>query len=75
MPRTDYVSHQLLSDLFIVLRRGLTKESCGWQLVQAELDRFIELLFHDSEAYRLALKLSTGRYDVIAERDATDILR
>jgi chromosome segregation and condensation protein ScpB len=43
--------------------------------VQAELDRFIELLFRDSEAYRLALKLYAGRYEVIAAREAADILR
>jgi hypothetical protein len=43
--------------------------------VQAELDRFIELLFRDSEAYRLASKLYAGRYEVIATRDAADILR
>jgi hypothetical protein len=41
--------------------------------VQAELDRFIELLFRDSEAYRLAFKLC--RYEVIGGRDAEDILR
>jgi len=33
------------------------------------------LLFRDSEAYRLALKLYAGRYEVIACRDAADILR
>jgi hypothetical protein len=43
--------------------------------LQAELDRFIELLFRDSEAYRLALKLYAGRYEVIAGREAADILR
>lgn len=43
--------------------------------VQVELERFIELLFRDSKAYRLALKLYAGRYEVIAERDAADILR
>ena len=64
-----------LADLFIVLRRGFTKEGCGPQVVQAELDRFIELLFRESEAYRLALKLYAGRYEVIACRDAADILR
>jgi hypothetical protein len=64
-----------LADLFIVLRRGFTKEGCGPQVVQAELDRFIELLFRDSEAYRLALKLYTGQYEVIGGRDAADILR
>jgi hypothetical protein len=51
------------------------EEGCQWQVVQAELDRFIELLFQDSEAYRLALKLYAGRYEVIAARDAADILR
>lgn len=40
-----------------------------------ELDRFIELLFQYSEAYRLALKLYAGRYEVIGARDAADILR
>ena len=64
-----------LADLFIVLRRGFTKEGCGPLVVQAELDRFIELLFRDSEAYRLALKLYRGRYEVIGARDAADILR
>jgi hypothetical protein len=64
-----------LADLFIVLRRGMTKEGAGPQVVQAELDRFIELLFQDSEAYRLALKLYAGRYEVIAGREAADILR
>jgi hypothetical protein len=33
------------------------------------------LLFQDSEAYKLALKLYAGRYEVIAARDAADILR
>ena len=31
--------------------------------------------FKNSEAYRLALKLYAGRYEVIACRDAADILR
>jgi hypothetical protein len=39
------------------------------------LTDFIELLFRESEAYRLALKLYAGRYEVIACRDAADILR
>ena len=43
--------------------------------MQSGLDRFVELLFRDSEAYRLALKLYAGRYEVIACRDAADILR
>jgi hypothetical protein len=64
-----------LADVFIVLSRGMTKEGCGPEVVKAELDRFIELLFRDSEAYRLALKLYAGRYEVIACRDAADILR
>jgi hypothetical protein len=68
-------SREWLADLFIVLRRGMTKEGAGSQVVQAELDRFIELLFRDSEAYRLALKLYAGRYEVIGARDAADILR
>jgi predicted DNA-binding protein len=33
------------------------------------------LLFQDSEAYRLALKLYAGRYEVLGARDAADILR
>jgi hypothetical protein len=53
----------------------MTKEGAGPQVVQSELDRFIELLFRDSEAYRLALRLYAGRYEVIAARDAADILR
>jgi len=53
----------------------MTKEGAGPQVVKAELNRFIELLFRDSEAYRLALKLYKGRYEVIAGRDAADILR
>lgn len=61
--------------MFIVLRRAMTKEGAGPQVVTAELDRFIELLFQDSEAYRLALKLYAGRYEVIAGREAADILR
>jgi hypothetical protein len=68
-------AREWLADLFIVLRRGFTKEGCGPLVVQAELDRFIELLFRDSEAYRLALKLYTGQYEVIGGRDAADILR
>jgi hypothetical protein len=68
-------AREWLADLFIVLRRGMTKEGAGPQVVQAELDRFIELLFRDSEAYRLALRLYAGRYEVIAARDAADILR
>jgi hypothetical protein len=35
----------------------------------------MKLLFRDSEAYRLALKLYTGRYEVIAGREAADIMR
>jgi len=53
----------------------MTKEGAGPQVVKAELDRFIELLFRDSEAYRLALKLYRSRYEVIAGRDAADIMR
>jgi hypothetical protein len=56
-------------------RYRITKEGAGPQVVQAELDRFIELPFRDSEAYRLALKLYTGRYKVIGGRNARDILR
>jgi hypothetical protein len=33
------------------------------------------LLFRDSEAYRLALQLYAGRYEVIACKDAAEILR
>ena len=68
-------AREWLADLFIVLRRGMTKEGCGPLVVQAELDRFIELLFRESEAYRLALKLYVGRYETIACKDAADILR
>ena len=68
-------SREALADLFIVLRRGMRKEGCGWQVVEAELDRFIELLFRESEAYRLALRLYAGRYEVIGGRNAAEILR
>ena len=68
-------ARESLADLFIVLSRGMTKEGYGPEVVKAELDRFIELLFRDSEAYRLALKLYADRYEVIACRDAADILR
>src|SRR5438105_9632212 len=64
-----------LADLLIVLRRGMTKEGCGPLVVQAELDRFIELIFQKSEAYRLGLKLYAGRYEVIAGKEAAGILR
>ena len=47
----------------------------GPQVVQAELDRLIELLFRESEAYRLALQLYAGRYEVIARKYAAEILR
>jgi hypothetical protein len=47
----------------------------GQNMRVALFDRFIELLFRDSEAYRLALKLYAGRHEVIAGRDAADILR
>ena len=53
----------------------MTKEGAVPQVVQAELDSFIELLFRDSEAYRLALKLYKGRYEVIGGRGAADIMR
>jgi len=53
----------------------MTKDGAGPEVVKAELDRFIELLFRDSEAYRLTLKLYKGRYEVIAGRDAADIMR
>lgn len=68
-------AREWIADLFIVLRRGMTKEGAGPQVVQAELDRFIELLFQYSEAYRLALKLYAGRYEVIGARDGAEILR
>ncbi len=68
-------AREWLADLFIVLRRGMTKEGAGPQVVHAELDRFIELLFQGSEAYRLALKLYAGRYEVIGARSAAEILR
>jgi hypothetical protein len=58
-----------------MLRRRITKNGTAAQVVQAELDRFIELLFRESEAYRLALKLYAGRYEVIAGRAAAEILR
>jgi hypothetical protein len=57
-----------------MLRQREPKVGCEWQVVQAELDRFIELLFRASEAYRLALKLYAGMYEVVAARDAVDIL-
>ena len=68
-------AREALADLLIVLRRGMTKEGAGPQVVQAELDRFIELMFRESEAYRLALKLYAGRYEVIAGKPAEEILR
>jgi hypothetical protein len=68
-------SRENIADLLILLRRGFDKEGCGLEVVKAELDRFIELLFRGSEAYRLALKLYAGRYEVIALRDAAEILR
>ena len=68
-------AREWLADLFIVLRRGFTKEDYGPLVVQAEPDRFIELLFRESEAYRLALQLYAGRYEVIACKDAAEILR
>jgi hypothetical protein len=58
-----------------MVRQRELKERRGWQVVQAEPDRFIGLLFRDSEAYRLALKLYAGRYEVIANKDNADILR
>lgn len=78
MIRIDEVpeeAREWLADLFIVLRRGFTKEGCGPPVVQAELDRFIELLFRQSEAYQLALKLYAGRYEIIGARSAAEILR
>jgi len=77
MGRIDEVpegAREWLADLFIVLRQGFTKEGCGPLVVQAELDRFIELLFQSSEAYRLALKLYAGRYEIIGARSAAEIL-
>jgi hypothetical protein len=58
-----------------MLRWSEPKEGCGWQVVQADLGRFIELLFRDSEAYRLALKLYAGRHEMIVARSADEILR
>lgn len=55
--------------------RGITKEGAGPQVVKAELDRFIEFLFQDSQVCRLALKLYDGRYGVIGAGDTADILR
>jgi hypothetical protein len=68
-------AREWLADLFIVLSRGFTKEGAGPEVVKAEIDRFIELLFKESEAYRLALKLYAGRYEVRGMRSADDILR
>lgn len=68
-------AHEWLADLFIVLRSGFTKDGGGPLAVQAELDRFIELMFQRSEAYRLALALYAGRYEVIAGKPAEEILR
>lgn len=68
------ISCSLLS-LNLPIEPGMTKEGAGPQVVKAELDRFMELLFRDSEADRLTLKLYKGRYEVIGGRDATDILR
>lgn len=53
----------------------MRKEGCGWPVVEAEMQRFVELLFRDSEAYRLALKPYMGRYETIACKDAAEILR
>ena len=53
----------------------MPKEDASPQVVKADLDRFMELLFGDSETYRLALKLYAGRYEVIGARDAAEILR
>jgi hypothetical protein len=68
-------AREWLADLFIVLSRGGTKEGAGPEVVMAQLDPLIELLFRDSEAYRLALKLYAGRYEVIGGRDAAEILQ
>src|ERR1700742_2342931 len=68
-------AREWLADRFIVLRRGFTKEGCGPVVVQAELDRFIELIFRESEAYRLALTLYAGPYDGIAGKPAEEIFR
>jgi len=68
-------AREALADLLILLRRGMTKDGCGPLVVQAELGRFIELHFQRSEAYRLALKLYAGRYEVIACKDIADIMR
>lgn len=79
--RLDYLEgipakcREALADLFIILHRGMTKEGCGPQVVQAELGRFIELLFRDSEAYRLTLQLYVSRYEIIGGKEAADILR
>lgn len=79
--RLDYLEgipakcREALADLFIILRRGMTKEGRGPQVVQAELGRFIELLFRDSEAYRLTLQLYVSRYEIIGGKEAADILR
>lgn len=53
----------------------MTQEGADLQVVQAELDHFIELLFRGSEAYRLAVKLYAGRYEVIGARNASEIVR
>jgi hypothetical protein len=68
------ITHRSICYIDLGQSRGRTKEGAGPQLVKAELDRFIELLFRDSEAYRLALKLYAGRYEVIACKAAADIL-
>jgi hypothetical protein len=66
---------EALADLFIVSRRGMTKGGAISKVLQAEFERFIELLFRESEAHRLALKLYARRYEVTARKDAADILR
>ena len=47
----------------------------GSKVAQAELGCFIGVLFQDSETYQRALKLYTGRYEVIGCKNAADILR
>ena len=47
----------------------------GCQAVDAEIERFIELLFRLSEGFRLALRLYAGRFEVIACRNPIEILR
>ena len=63
-----------LVQMLISFRRAIDEDKRGCEAVRAEIDRFIELLFRQSKAYRLALEPYNRRSEVIGGHDPEVIL-